>query len=66
MRLGHTAAHKGKRIQVTLKDGSRFIDKFMDRRKPYVFFKDRGKVHIGDIRVFSIYKSTTPLVKLDI
>ena len=50
----HTGAPRGKRIWVVLKDGTKFIDRFVDRSDKYVIFKDRGWVAKGLIKSFSM------------
>lgn len=54
MRLGHTGCHPGKRVMVILRDGTRFVDKFVERTKTQVVFENHT-VHKGLIRVFSLY-----------
>jgi hypothetical protein len=56
MRTPHTSCWEGKRVRVTLKDGSTFIDKFDGSKGQYRFFKKRGKVRAGDIKSFMIWK----------
>ena len=55
MRTPHTAAKKGKRVKVVLKNGEEFIGKFVDRKSKYVMFETR-KVLKGDIKSFAIFK----------
>jgi hypothetical protein len=59
MRTPHTATNKGKRVYVQLKDGSEFVDKFLDRKGNYCFFEQQGKIRRRDIKVFTIYKNRT-------
>lgn len=54
-RTPHTSAPRGKRIHVTLKDGTKFIDKFIERTPNHVVFENR-RVWAGDIKAFKIYK----------
>lgn len=56
MRLGHTAVHKGKRVLVILRDDTRIEDYFLERKPPYIWLKNYGRLHIGDIRSFKIFK----------
>ena len=55
MRTPHTAAKKGKRVKVVLKNGEEFVDKFIDRKSRYVTFENR-KVLKGDIKSFAVFK----------
>lgn len=52
--MPHTSAPRGKRVWVVLKDGTKFIDRFMECTKKYILFADRGRVFKGDVRAFSI------------
>jgi hypothetical protein len=40
-----------------LKDGTEFVDKFLDRKGNYGFFEEHGKVRRSLIKVFTIYKN---------
>ena len=57
MRTPHNSTYKGKRVYVQLKDGTEFVDKFLDKKGHYCFFEARGKVRRRDIKVFTIYKN---------
>lgn len=39
-----------------MKDGTVFVDKFLDTKSGVVYFEERGKVLKKDIRNFTIYK----------
>lgn len=53
----HTSTHKGKRVRVKLKDGSVFVDKFLDEKSQHIIFEEQGKVSKSDIVNFSINKN---------
>lgn len=53
---GHTTARKGKRINIILFDGRKFIDKLLDDKSRYYVFEREGKVIKRDIRSFSIMR----------
>jgi hypothetical protein len=57
MRTPHNSTNKGKRVYVQLKDGTEFVDKFLDKKGHYCFFEQQGKVRRRDIKVFTIYKN---------
>ena len=57
MRTPHTATNKGKRVYVQLKDGTEFVDKFLDRKGNHCFFEEHGKIRRRDIKVFTIYRN---------
>lgn len=52
----HTATHRGKKVKVVLTDGTVFIDRFWDRTKKEVQFKERGWITKLKIKSFTIYK----------
>lgn len=56
MRTPHTSTYKGKTVLVILRDGIRIEDKFEDKKGGCIYLRDYGKVHIKDLRVFTIRK----------
>ena len=52
----HTSTYKGKRVRIQLKDGTVFVDKFMDKKSAYIIFEERGRVEISNIKSFGIFK----------
>jgi hypothetical protein len=54
----HTATYRNKKVLVVLYDGTRFVDRFLDRAssKRYVELRDHGRIEIGRIRVFAPYR----------
>ena len=59
MRTPHTSTYKGKRVFVILRDGQRFVDKFLDKKAGYIVFAGRGRVPVREIRVFTINKAAS-------
>lgn len=55
-RTPHTAVHRGKWVRVVLVTGEEFIDRFWDRSSKWVYFKNRGKVRRGLIKIFTLIK----------
>lgn len=53
----HTAFPKNTKVFIILKNGEKFIDNFIGKKSKYVFFKELGKVNIGDIKVISYFKN---------
>lgn len=51
---GHTTARRGKRIVLILHDGTRLVDKLVERRARHYVFERAGKVDASAIRSFSI------------
>lgn len=56
MRTPHSSTRKGKTIYVVLRDGTRFIDKFVEKKGAWVLFENH-KVHMKDLRSFGINRS---------
>jgi hypothetical protein len=58
MKTPHTAINRGKRVRVELKDGTVFVDRFLDRTRGKVcVFEQRGRVRVGDSKAFSPYRA---------
>jgi len=53
----HTSTHKGKRVRIKLKDGTVFVDKFLDEKGSYIIFEERGRIAKSDVANFSINKN---------
>lgn len=51
----HLSVRQGKRVKVLLRDGSEFIDKFIESKSKYVIFQNR-QVNNNKIRSMIIYK----------
>lgn len=54
--MPHTHAPRGKRIRVVLKDGSEFVDKFIERRSHDIVFAERT-IAVALIRSFTIWRT---------
>ena len=52
----HTHFRRGKRVIVTLTDGHRFVDKFIDRMNKYITLQEHGRIQTKDIRAITIYR----------
>jgi hypothetical protein len=63
MKTPHTGAWEGKRIKVTLKDGTTFVDKFAGSKGKWRFFEQFGKVEAGSIKRFIIWKGLSTPIK---
>jgi len=55
MKMPHTSTYKGKRVYVRLKNGERFVAKFMDRKGKFIIF-DTRMVSSGEVKAFAIYR----------
>ena len=56
MKLPHTAAPYRKRVYVKLRDGTRFVDRFLDRTDRQVQFEQHGWIDKRNIASFAIYR----------
>ena len=52
----HTTFAKGKRLIIKLKNGTVFIDHWIERRSKFIKFRKQGKIKVKDIRFISYYK----------
>lgn len=52
----HTSARRGKRVIVTLNDGTRFIDKFVERVGKGIVLEQHGLIFGRDLRAMTIYR----------
>jgi len=59
MRTPHTSTNKGKRVLVILRDGTKFVDKFMDKKGGFIYFEEHDRVRIDEVRAFTINKWPT-------
>ncbi len=52
----YTSTNKGKRVIVTMKDGSRHLDKFVERVGKGVVFESLGFVRGRNMQAMTIYR----------
>lgn len=52
----HTSTFKGKRILIVMKDGSKIVDKFKDKKTHYILTECHGKIPIKLIKAMTICK----------
>lgn len=50
MRTPHTGYWKRTKLLVTLMDGTKFIDRFQDKKSGYMIFEERGRIPISQIK----------------
>lgn len=60
MKTPHTSTYRGKRVYVRLKNGERFVAKFIDRKGKFIIFDTRTVIS-GDVKAFAIYRNKTTL-----
>lgn len=56
MRTPHTSYRKRTKVLVTLRNGMKFIDRFVDKKAGWMFFEVAGRVGIADIKNTGVYK----------
>ena len=52
----HSSTYKGRRVRIKMKDGTVFVDKFLDTGSGWIEFEERGRVDKKLIKNFSINK----------
>lgn len=52
----HTVTHKGTPVLCIMKDGSRVVGKFKDKKTSHIFLEDGTKIPIKDLRAMTIRK----------
>ena len=52
----HSSTYKHKKVYVVLKDGSSFVDRFLDSKSGCIFFSERGKIRKSVIRTMTIFR----------
>jgi hypothetical protein len=52
----HTDFKKGVKLFVIRKDGTKFIDKFVEKKRAVIIFKNYDRVKIKDLRSITIYR----------
>lgn len=61
----HTSTFKGKRVYVALKNGDKFVDKFLDKKSNYVLLDEKGKVNKSDIKTMTIFRNKGSLEQFE-
>jgi hypothetical protein len=56
MKCAHTRFSKGKRLLVTLRDGTRIIDDFVEARSKFIVLRKTGRVMREDLKNVQIPK----------
>lgn len=52
----HTSTYKGKRILIILKDGTKIVDKFKDKKSGMIITENHGKIRTNTVKAMTIYK----------
>ena len=57
MKCPHTDFRKGQKIVLTMRDGSRIIDRFVENKSGVIITRDFGKTKLKDIRATTIFRN---------
>ncbi|MAH81107.1 MAG: hypothetical protein CMP39_05475 [Rickettsiales bacterium] len=52
----HSSTYKNKKVYVVLKDGTSFVDKFIDKKSGYIFLEKTGKHAKNKVRTMTIFR----------
>jgi hypothetical protein len=52
----HTSTYKGKKILIILKDGTKIIDRFKDKKSGTIITENHGKIKTSLVKAMTIYK----------
>ena len=52
----HTSFRKGKRVIVTLSDGNKIIDKYVESKSGVVILERTGRLSLKKVRVITIFR----------
>lgn len=52
----HTDFKKGTKLFVIRKNGTKFIDKFVEKKRAVIIFKNYNRIKIKDLRSITIYR----------
>jgi len=53
----HTSTYKGKKVYIVLKNGTKFVDKFVDKKSGYVITEKNGKIKKSTMKTMTIFKN---------
>ncbi len=52
----HTNFRKGQRLIITMLDGFRFIDKFVEGKSGVMILKNKGRTNLRNVRAITIFR----------
>jgi len=55
-KMPHTGCHRGKRVLIRLRDGTRISDVFHERNDKHIFLVNAGKIRKNSIKSFVIVR----------
>jgi hypothetical protein len=50
MKTAHSHFQRGATVRVVLRDGSVFVDKFVERTGKFLVFRERGRMRLTEIK----------------
>ena len=53
----HTDFRKGQRIVITLRDGTRIVDKFVEHKSGVLITRDLGRTDLKKVRATTIFRN---------
>ena len=53
----HSSTYKGKRILIILKDGTKLIAKFKDKKSGFIITEEFGKIATNTVKAMTLYKA---------
>lgn len=56
LRMIHTDFKKGTKLFVIRKDGTKFIDNFVEKKSATIIFKNYNRINIKNLRSVTIYR----------
>lgn len=54
----HTSTYKGKKILIVLKDGTKLVGRFKDKKSGAVITEEHGRIPTDQIKAMTICKQT--------
>ncbi|TNE32071.1 MAG: hypothetical protein EP349_02720 [Alphaproteobacteria bacterium] len=57
----HYSTQKNKKVYIQLRDGTEFVDRFLDKKGSWLHLQERGKIPIKDIAVFTHARIDKPV-----
>lgn len=52
----HSSTYKGKRILIILKDGTKLVGRFKDKKSGAIFTEEHGRISTQHVKAMTIYK----------
>lgn len=56
MKCPHTDFRKGQRLLILMRDGSSFVDQYIEKKSGVIVLKDLGRTKLKNVRAITIYR----------